>query len=182
MAGENLAYEHFVFTGKMTRATDLTEVAVETAAGDITNAVWDVEQPISVMRFGVKITVAIDYDTTTARTVVALDRVRVYGGAATEANRVELARLTIPQGAVAGAVYYVDIPPGSLTDVERAGDCMTGDQIVAEIVTAGAGAGTELGDFLPFFTAVPCSAGADANIKNLNGVVMQIKDTTTTQV
>ena len=173
MSGENLVFEHFFTHSGEADAGHATAIAVEASTGDL--SVWTAFHPMQVSRVGVIVVVAIDYDTTTARTVVAFDRRVTYGS---DTGRLEMGRITIPQGAVAGAVYYVDIPVG---DGKDQGGVNAGGQVVAEIVTAGAGAGTELGDFQPFICWQPMAV-TPGNNKNGAAVQTLIPDSTTTQV
>lgn len=173
MSGENLTYEFFFAHAGMTDAGWATAAIIEAATGDI--GTWTAMHPMQVQRVGVLVTVAIDYDTTTARTVVAFDRRVTYGS---DTGRVEMGRVTIPQGTIAGTVIYLDIPNGEGNDY---GEVIAGGQVVAEIVTSGAGAGTEVGDFQPWVSWVPMSL-QPANNKDGNGVVTLVQDITTVQV
>ena len=172
VAGENLTFEHFFTHAGETDAGHATALAVEASVGDI--GTWTAFMPMQVSRVGVLITVLINYDTLTTKAVIAFDRRVTYGS---DTGRVEMGRVSIPDGAVAGAVYYVDIPNGQDNDN---GEVIAGGQVVAEIVTAGLG-GTEVGDFQPFICWQPMAL-APANNINGNSVVTLVNDTTTTQV
>jgi len=130
---------------------------------------------MQVQRVGVLVTVAVNYDTPTALCIVAFDRRVIYGS---NTGRVEMGRVTIPDGAVAGAVYYLDIPNAADKDN---GEVIAGGEVVAEIVQAGTGGGAIAGDFQPFVCWVPRGLAPLQNI-NGNSVVTLIQDTTTVQV
>ena len=173
MSGENLAYEHLFSHSGMGDAGLATAIAVEAATGDL--SVWTAFHPMQVSRVGVLITVTIDYDTTTVRCEVAFDRRVTYGS---DTGRVEMARVTIPNGTKSGTVIYMDVPNGPDNDN---GEVLAGGQVVAEIVTSGAGAGTELGDFQPFVCWQPLAVHPTNNVDGV-GVVTLLKDVTSTQV
>ncbi len=174
MAGLDLTFEHFFCHTGEADTGHATAIAVEAATGDITGGVWTAFHPMQVSRVGVLIVVAINYDTLTTKAVIAFDRRVTYGS---DTGRVEMGRVSIPDGAVAGSVFYLDIPNGQDNDN---GEVMAGGQVVAEIVVAGLGQ-TEVGDFQPFICWQPMAV-APGNNKNGNGVVTLVQDTTTTQV
>ncbi len=168
-----LEFQHFFAHSGEARAGHASDLALEVGTGD--KSIWDAFHPMQVMRVGVLITVAVNYDTQTAATVVAFDRRVTYGS---DTGRVEMGRLTIPDAAVAGAVYYLDIPNAEGND---SGEVIAGGQVVSEVVTAGTGGGSIAGDFQPFITWVPRPLAPGNNL-NGNSVVTLIKDVTTTQV
>jgi hypothetical protein len=172
VSGENLVFEHFFTHAGMTDAGHATALAVEAATGDI--GIWTAFHPMQVSRVGVLITVAINYDTLTTKAVIAFDRRVTYGS---DTGRVEMGRVSIPDATAAGTVIYLDIPNGEGNDN---GEVLAGQQVVAEIVTQGAG-GTEVGDFQPFVCWQPMAV-APGNNKDGNGVQTLVPDTTTTQV
>jgi hypothetical protein len=176
MAGEALVFEQFPLSTAARDANDLTASAIDASAGDIANCVWTMHQPYNVMRVGVQIVTDIVYGTVPTLAVVAVDRRRLIG-TDTGALRQELGRVTIPLGAKAGQKYYVNVPNGPS---KATGDCLTGDQLLGTIKTAGLG-GTVTGTFKVLVWGQPGSE-ADGNDKNAAGLVMSIEDTTTVQV
>jgi hypothetical protein len=174
MSASDLVFSHLPHTTATADAALATATAVEAATGDI--ATWTIWHPTTVTQVGVLITVAVNYDTLTTKAVIAFDKRPTFGS---DTGRVEMGRVSIPDGAVAGALYCVDIPTGDAASNED-GDCFVGYQIVAEIVTAGLG-GTEVGDFQPLWFGEPMSELPSNNV-NGAGSITFIKDTTTTQV
>ncbi len=172
MAGENITFEHFFSHSGMADAGLGTAIEIEAATGD--KFTWTAFHPMQVSRVGVLVTVTIDYDTITTACVVAFDRRVTYGS---DTGRVEMGRVTIPQGTKAGTVIYVDIPNGQDND---SGEVIAGGQVVCETVVAGLG-GTEVGDWQPVLVWVPMAL-QPANNKDGAGVVTLVNDTTTTQV
>ncbi len=174
MAGEALVFEHFYLHSGMDNAGLATAINLTGAAGD--KSIWNAFHPLQVARVGVIITTAVNYDTLTAADVIAFDRRVTYGS---DTGRVEMGRITIPDAAVAGAVYYLDIPNA---DGKDQGEVRAGGQIVCEVITAGTGGGSIAGAWQPFVTYQPLSTGHPSNNLNGNSVVTLIRDTTTTQV
>lgn len=172
MAGEAFVFEHLFATPATDVADEPTAIAIEAATGD--KSVWTAYHPMQVSRVGVLITVAINYDTLTTACVVAFDRRVTYGS---DTGRVEMGRVTIPDATPIGAVIYLDIPNAQGNDL---GEVAAGGQVVAEVVTQGAG-GTEVGDFQPFICWQP-RAESPANNVNGNGAQTLLPDTTTVQV
>jgi hypothetical protein len=168
-----MTFQHMGYHSGVADAGLATALAIEAAAGD--KSIWTAFMPMQVERVGVLVTVAINYDTPTALMVMAFDRRVTYGS---DTGRVEMGRVTIPNGTAAGTVIYLNIPHA---DGEDSGSVMAGGQIVSEIVTQGAGGGSIAGDFQPFICWQP---RGEANANNLNGssVVTLVEDTTTVQV
>jgi hypothetical protein len=134
-------------------AAQETAIALEAATG--VKFTYDLVEPITVTRFGIKPTVTFDYDTMTTEAVVKLKRYITYGSSS---GAITLATVTLKQGWVAGNVYYVDVPnipdyTDQFTAVNPA-DCKAGEQLVVEVTTQGAG-GTEAGDWLPYICYNP---------------------------
>jgi hypothetical protein len=172
MSGENLAFEHFFAHSGEADAGFATALAIDVAAGD--KSIWSAFHPMQVARVGVMVITAIVYGTTPTLAVVAFDRRVTF---ASNTGRVEMGRVTIPESAPAGAVFYVDIPNGPNKDN---GELIAGGQVVSEVVVAGLG-GTVTGTFQPFIVWVPRSL-QPANSVNGAGVVTMTQDITTVQV
>ena len=154
----------------MDRDQNLLGATLITAvAGDIANAAWTMPSSYQVTRVGVQITTAVVYGAAPTLAVIALDR-RVTNGS--DAGRVELGRVNIPESAPLGAVYYIDVPNSATS---QSGDLNTGDQIVAEIITQGAG-GTGTGAFRPLWWGNPRS---EINRNNTNAAGNQMHNLTT---
>lgn len=173
MAGLGMVFEHVFMHSGMDQAGLATAINLTAATGD--KSIWNAFHPLEVSRVGILITTATNYDTQTAAAVVAFDRRVTYGS---DTGRIEMGRITIPDGAVAGTVYYLDIPNGEDND---AGEVRAGGQIVCEVVTAGTGGGSIAGAWQPYVCAQPMAIAPGSN-KNGNSVVTLVKDTTTTQV
>jgi len=123
-----------------------TALDLETAAGD-TTYIWTVEYPAIVVDFGIRVTVAFDYDTLTTEGVVALDK-RITAGSNT--GRVEICRLSLPHGLAIGDIRTA--PRARLGATARRVE--PGEQLIVERVTTAAG-GTELGDYYPWVALAP---------------------------
>lgn len=137
-------YDKSVLLPCHSNAGQETAIALEAAAG--VKFTYDVVEPITVTRFGIKPTVAFNYDTMTAAAVVKLKKYVTYGSSAGE---VELASITLVQAWAAGNVYYVDVE-----NALNAACVDVGEQLVVEVTTQGAG-GTETGDWLPYIMYNP---------------------------
>lgn len=109
---------------------------LEVAAADLDQP-FTVCRPITVVRFGIFVTVAFDYDTQTTEGIVALDRRITYGS---DTGRVEIDTINLTDTTALGKVIYVNCDQ----------DCDVGDQLIFEAKTAAVG-GTEVGDFFGFF-------------------------------
>ena len=171
---EELAFTHFPKSTVERDANLPTATNVTAAAGDITGAIWTITGPYQVTRIGVQIGTAVVYGAAPTLAVIAVDR-RVTNGS--ETGRVELGRVTIPESAPAGAVYYVDIPTSG---TGQTGDLNTGEQLLGEVITQGAG-GTGTGNFRTMVWGNPRSE-IDRNNTNPAGNQMSNRDTTTVQV
>lgn len=128
-----------------------TAIAVEAAAANITGAVWDVVDPIVVVRGMVQVTVAFNYDTQTAEGIVKFFKRVTYGS---DTDRVELCAIRLIHGTAAGKYLYA--PCNKVIAV-------TGEQIVAAITTAGTGGGSIAGDFQPMFAYYPAGESTPNN-------------------
>ena len=170
---EELVFQYFFSHSGEARAGHATDLAIEAAAADA--SIWDAFHPMQVQRIGVLVTVAINYNVPTALMIMAFFRRVTYGS---NTARVEMGRVTIPDGAVAGAVYYLDIPHAAAGDT---GEVDAGEQVVSAIVQAGTGGGAIAGDFQPFVCWTPRGLNPAQNT-NAAGVVTLIRDTTTVQV
>lgn len=144
-----------------------TAIALEASTG--VKFTFDLVEPITVTRFGIKPTVTFNYDTMTTEAVVALKRYITYGSSS---GAITLASITLKNAWVAGSVYYVDVSNiPSYTDQYTAvnpADCKAGEQLVVEVTTQGAG-GTEAGDWLPYICYNPRAevAGNQATMYNV---------------
>jgi len=143
-----------------------TALVLETAAGD-TAYVWTIMYPAIVVDFGIRVTVAFDYNGLVTTGVVALDK-RITPGSDT--GRVEIGRLSLPDGLAIGDVRTA--PRAALGATARR--LLPGDQLVFERVTTAVG-GTELGDYYPWVAIAPY----DEHPGNCPNWTV---DTTTTQV
>ena len=132
-------------------------VAIEAAAG--VKRTWTVLEPCVVNRFGVLVTVAINYDTPTALCAIKLKKYVTYGSAV---GAVELASITIPDGKAAGSVIWASDLDNELNKCAL----KPGEQLVAEVTTQGAGGAAKAGDYIPFFSCAPRgeSLGNMANV------------------
>lgn len=149
-------YDKHVLHTIHSNAAQETAVALEAATG--VKFTFDVVEPITVTRFGIKPTVTFAYDTMTAEAVVKLKRYITYGSAT---GAITLATITLTDPAVAanedwtvGHCYYVDVSnipayTDAFTAVNPA-DCKAGEQLVVEVTTQGAGGGGIAGDWLPY--------------------------------
>lgn len=108
--------------GLVPDAASLAAIALQTPADKST---WSVLEPATVLRVSCLVLTAI----TVADAIVAVDR-RVLAGSDT--GRVEIGRLTIPSGTVAGKVVWKDLPA---TDLDM------GDQLVLELIQASTAGG-----------------------------------------
>jgi hypothetical protein len=173
MAGENLAFEFF-FSSSVADDTKLTTaLAIEAAAANA--SIWTAMHPMQVQRVGVLVTVTINYNVVSTLAVIAFYRRVLYGD---DTGRVEMGRVTIPDGTKAGTVIYLDIPNGQDNDN---GEVIAGGQVVSAVAVAGTGGGAIAGDFMPWISWVPMSL-QPANNKDSAGVVTLIQDVTTVQV
>lgn len=173
MSGEALVFEHMFAHSGQADAGLATALAIEVATGD--KSIWTAMHPMQVSRVGILVTVTIDYDTLVTACVVAFDRRVTYGS---DTGRVEMGRVTIPNGTKSGTVIYLDIPNGADNDN---GEVMAGGQVVSEVVTAGTGGGAIAGDWQPFVCWQPMSLQPANNVDGV-GVVTLVQDVTTVQV
>jgi hypothetical protein len=157
-------------------------IALNAAVGNILTK--SAREPMCVERFGFAPTVALDYDTATAKAVLTLYK---YPGGVT-ADKVALATITLEDGDEPGVQYVVDVDnqpvkaAAPYTGIQPKGmaDLDPGDQVGIEITTQGAGGGGIAGTFQPFFcwherpesednmsnlvNRTPVKASADSNI------------------
>lgn len=144
-------YDKHVLKSTDSNAGQETAIALEASTG--VKFTFDIVEPITVTRFGIKPTVTFTYDTMTTEAVVKLKKYITYGSSSGE---VVLATITLTDPAVAanqdwlaGHVYYVDV------DNALNVACIdAGEQLVVEVTTQGAG-GTEVGDWLPYIMYNP---------------------------
>lgn len=115
-----------------------TPIALEASAAVVRT--WEVYEPIQVTRVGIKIAVTFNYDTQTQEGILKFKRYIAYGSAT---GAIELGTITLTDTAAAGKCVYIDVDTS-----DGRGDCKGGEQIVAEITTAGTGGGSIAGDFL----------------------------------
>ena len=175
MSGEALAFVYFPKASVERDANELTAINVSAATGAVTNAIWTLHDGYSVQRFKVQITTAVAYDTPTALAIVKLMRRVTFG---TDTGAVELGRITIPDGAVAGDCYYIDIPPDQNS---ASGDCMAGNQLLINVHQAGTGGAALAGAYRAIVEGGPRTE----NLKNMldgTGHQTMYQDTTTVQL
>jgi|GEM_PF-5875728 len=121
-----------------------TAIALEAVAG--VKSTWTILEPITVTRFGIRPTVAFNYDTLVTKAVLKLKKYITPGSATGE---VELASITLEDAWAVGHVYYVDV-----SNLGGKADIKCGEQLVAEVTTQGAG-GTEVGDYEIYIAGNP---------------------------
>lgn len=123
-----------------------TALVLETAAGD-TAYVWTVEYSAIVVDFGIRVTVAFNYDTLVTTGVVALDK-RITAGSDT--GRVEIGRLNLPNGLAVGDIRTA--PRAALGSTARLVE--PGQQLIFERLVTAVG-GIEVGDYYPWVALAP---------------------------
>lgn len=134
-----------------------TAIEMEAAAGAILTKTW--EQPVTVTRFGYRVTELFQYHTKTTQGVLGI--YKYPNGVA--ANKVLLGTITLLDGDAVGMAPYVDLdnqPVAAVapyTGLAPYGTCdfQAGDQTVIEVVTQGVGDTYILGEFQPFFCFHP---------------------------
>lgn len=124
-------------------------IALEAGAGVIRS--WAILESCVVEKFGIFVTVALNYDTMTQACVVKLYKRPTPGS---DTNAVELASITLVQGWAALTGYFVKVD-----NALNVAKCKRGEELVAKITTQGAG-GTEVGDFQPYWTGHPTDEAA----------------------
>jgi len=134
-----------------------TAIEMEAATGAILTKSF--EQPITVTRFGYRVTELFQYHTKTTEGVLGI--YKYPGGVA--ANKVLLGAITLKDGDAVGDCPFVDLdnkPVAAVapyTGLVPYGTCdlQAGDQVVIEITTQGVGDAYVLGAFQPFFCYHP---------------------------
>ncbi len=175
MGGEALAMTHFPHTILDAQTTTTPPWDVNEATTSTT--IWTMFHATDVTRVGIHITVDIVYGTTPTAAVIGFFKRVTY---ASDTGIVEIGRVTLPlTGAVAGQVYYVDIPPAS-GEAGINGQFLTGQQLVAKPIVLGVG-GTATGNYNPVWFGNP-GEEPDKNQVNAAGTQMLVLDITTLQL
>jgi hypothetical protein len=176
MSGEALEFVYFPLASVGRDANELTAITVGANVGntDVSNWLWTLHDAYSAKRFKIQITTTINYATPTALEVVRLYRRVAFGS---DTGRVELARLTVPDGALAGDCFYVDIPTDAAGNI---GDCMAGDQLLINVLTQGTGGGGLAGAYRCIVEGGPRTE-SNANMLNSASHQTMTLDTTTVQ-
>jgi hypothetical protein len=143
-------FDKFVM-GDPSMSKDIWPSAIALEAGAAVVRTWAILESCVVEKFGVFITVALNYDTMTANCVLKLKKRPIPGSASGE---VVLATITLLQGWAALTSYFVKVD-----NALNAAKCKRGEELVAEITTQGAG-GTEVGDFQPYWCGHPTDESA----------------------
>jgi hypothetical protein len=143
------------------------EAAIITEATTGVKFTYDVVEPITVTRFGLKPTITLFYDTMTVQAIVKLKKYITYGSSS---GAVTLATITIDDPAVtgnnawlAGHIYYVDVE-----NALNAACVDAGMQLVVEVTTAGVGS-TSSGAWLPYIMFNP-RAEVEANQSAMHNI------------
>lgn len=137
-----------------------TAIAMEAALG--VKKTWPALEGFVVDKIGYYVTVTFAYDTQTVEGVLSFFK-RVTPGSDT--NRVALGTMKLVDARAAGKFYFRKVDNElNAAKVER------GQEVIAEITTAGTGGGGIAGDFQPFFTGHP----ADESYENLNAYAVMV--------
>ena len=123
-----------------------TAINLNAATG--VKSTWSIKEPITVTRFGIQVTTAMTYNTATNLMVIKLKKYVTFGSAT---GAVELASIIVPDvDRAVGKTLYVDV-----NNLIGVADIKTGEQLVAEVTTAGTGGGSIAGAYQPFFHGHP---------------------------
>ena len=130
------SYDRFVLNMANQDTPTGTPLALEVSAGG-NNVIWTCWEPITVFEVRAFVTVAFNYDTQTAEGVLSFERRVAYGS---DTGRVVIGAVSLTDGTAAGVSLYQTIDP---VDFE------IGDQLIADMSTAGTGGMSIAGDFIP---------------------------------
>ena len=147
-----------------------TAIELEAAAGAILTKSF--EHPVTVTRFGYRVTELFQYHTKTTEGVLGIYK---YPGCVS-ADKVLLGTITLKDGDAVGDCPFVDLDNqvvaavSPYTGLAPYGVCdlEAGDQVVIEITTQGVGDAYILGEFQPFFCYHPRAEAEDNQPRMIN--------------
>jgi hypothetical protein len=168
------SYERLVVDAAVANTARPTAINLNASAANIYETQPFME-PATISRFGVQVTTAFSLLGATANAVLKLYRVPL----GVQANRIELANMTIPSGNIAvNSVLFCDVPDTYVPATKVAGaitvrarnkaDIDPGDTVMIAVATMANGT-TETGAYQPFtcFNYRPEAVGNEATVINL---------------
>lgn len=149
--------DHYIINSGYDDHGMASAIELEAATGAILTKTW--EQPVTVTRFGYRVTELFQYHTKTTEGKLTIYKYP----AGVAANKVALGTITLKDGDAVALVPFVDLDNqvvaavSPYTGITPYGVCdhQAGDQTVIEITTQGVGDTYILGEFQPFFCFHP---------------------------